>query len=803
VGESAAATAVDGVHSFPVALTSFVGRDEAVGKVAGLLAEHRLVTVTGPAGVGKTRLAGEVVRRVAHRFADGVWLAELALVGDPAQVPSAVAAALEVREQPGMPAAGVLAQVLAQRQILLVLDNCEHVLGTAAALCSGLLAAADDVRVLATSREALAVAGEVRYRLAPLRLPDLSDPARAARAEAVALFVDRARSADARFTLTGETTSAAAELVTRLDGMPLAIELAAARVEALGLGQLLDRLDDRLRLLAVGDRGVARHGSLAAAVEWSYRLLGEQEQQVFRRVSVFPGPFTLEAAEAVAGAGATEAMLRLVDCSLLVPPRTGPDGRARYVMLETLRAYGVSRLADADEQLDAAAALAGFALQVGEQAAAGLAASTGEAAAGAWLDGEDATVHQGLAWALEHDPAAALRLAVALAPWWRLRGRSAEGSRWLRTAAGYGVPGSSPWCAAQFWLGQNAMHAGDFAGAVEDFGAVCEMPGGRVPSQALADCLGGRAAALLNMGRAAEGARDARRALDLARELGYPAAEALALVGMNMAADYAGDLQEAAAWARQAGQLDPAAVPGWLLRVSRMILTEVLIGAGELAAARRAAQAGLALSRPAGDLSEQTYGLLMMAMLDRLAGDLPGAGAYLHDAARLAARIGDRMFLSGSTDEGGYLCAAAGRCAEAVTLWAAHAAWLRRDHITEAPHETDRRREPLGQAIEALGPERAREAEERGAAMTLETAAEFVAVLFAPSPQAPPGGAKLSARERELVTLVARGHTNAEIARQLFISVRTVASHLDRIRDKTGCRRRADLTRLALAEGLV
>jgi predicted ATPase len=330
-------------------------------------------------------------------------------VRDPALVPAIVAAALGVRDQPGVPAAGAVAQALARQQLLLVLDNCEHLIGAAAELCAGLLAACDDVRVLATSREPLAVAGEARYRLAPLALPDPEDLAEAVRAESVALFTDRARSADAQFALTGETTPIVAGLVARLDGMPLAIELAAARVEALGVAQLLDRLDDRFALLAGGDRTApSRLRSLAATVEWSYQLLDDHERRVFRAVSVFPGPFTLEAAEAVAGAEAGPAVLRLVDCSLLNPPRPGvPDGRSRYSMLETLLAYGNWLLAQAGEQDQAAAALARWALRVAEQAAAGLQASTAEELAAArWLDAEEAAMRQVLAWTMEHDPAA-------------------------------------------------------------------------------------------------------------------------------------------------------------------------------------------------------------------------------------------------------------------------------------------------------------------------------------------------------------------------------------------------------------
>ena len=228
-----------GVYGFPAVLTSFIGRDGPLREVAGLLEEHRLVTVTGPGGSGKTRLAGQVARQAAGRFADGAWLVELAPVRDGAQVATVVAAALGVREQPGIAAAEAVGRVLARQQLLLVLDNCEHVIGAAAELCAGLLAAADDVRVLATSREPLAVAGEVRYRLGPLTLPGTGETADGEGSEAVALFADRARSADARFALDEQAAAGVARLVRRLDGMPLAIELAAARAESLGIGQLL------------------------------------------------------------------------------------------------------------------------------------------------------------------------------------------------------------------------------------------------------------------------------------------------------------------------------------------------------------------------------------------------------------------------------------------------------------------------------------------------------------------------------------------------------------------------------------
>jgi predicted ATPase len=209
---------------------------------------------------------------------------------------------------------------------------------------------------------------------------------------------------DPHFVLGADSGPVVEQLVERLDGMPLAIELAAARVEALGVGGLLDRLNDRLGLLVGTERLAApRQRSLAATAQWSYELLAEQERRVFRRLSVFPGPFTLEAAEAVAGAGAGNVVLRLVDCSLVAPPTAGADGRGRYLMLEALRAYGAERLAEEGEQEQTVAALADYALQMAERVGADAETPAGELAAARWLDAEDATMHHALAWAMDHD----------------------------------------------------------------------------------------------------------------------------------------------------------------------------------------------------------------------------------------------------------------------------------------------------------------------------------------------------------------------------------------------------------------
>jgi predicted ATPase/DNA-binding CsgD family transcriptional regulator len=791
------------MRGFPAELTSFVGRTGAVREVAGLLEECRLVTVTGPGGSGKTRLAGQVARRVVGRFADGAWLVELAPVQDPALVASVVSAALGIRDQPGVPAGEALARVLARQQLLLVLDNCEHVIGAAAQLCAGLLAACDDVRVLATSREPLAVAGEARYRLAPLSLPGRDDDGGGS--EAVALFADRARRADARFTLDRASGPVVAKIVARLDGMPLAIELAAARVEALGVAQLLDRLDDRFALLAGGDRmAPSRQRSLAAAVEWSYQLLDEDERRVFRWLSVFPGPFTLEAAGAVAGAGAEAAVLHLVDCSLLSPPQAGPDGRARYQMLETLRAYGSWLLAGAGEHGEAAAALARRAVEVAGQAAAGLQTSgADEVAAARWLDSEDATMRQVLAWALNHDPATAVRLAAALGWWWLLRGRLPGQYGLLRELAGRAEAGSEDWCAVQMWTVEAAVFSGDPAGALAASTVLRDAAAGRGPSRALADGLAGRAVALVNLGRAAEAADESRRSLAVAREVGYRAGEIHALGGLSFAARDSDDMDRAVQFARQAAQITDG-VPGQIVRWSSYVLTSTLMMAGDMTAADEVCAAGLARSREAGDVLTQ-FGLLSWIVpLDLHAGRLEDAAAHLQEGLQLGVRAGGWLELLTCLNHCGHLCAATGRPAEAITMWAALAALLGHE-IVEESGLVRLREEPLRAARQALGPGRTRAAEERGTAMSLATAAEYALMLTTPAARQPrpPALGNLSARERELVTLIARGRTDAQIAAELYISIRTVRSHLDRIRDKTGCRRRADLTRLALAAGLI
>jgi DNA-binding CsgD family transcriptional regulator len=375
----------------------------------------------------------------------------------------------------------------------------------------------------------------------------------------------------------------------------------------------------------------------------------------------------------------------------------------------------------------------------------------------------------------------------------------------LRQIAGRAEPGGDAWCTAQLWVGLTAVWSADPVAALGHFTAVRDAIGDRGPSLALADCLAGRSLALARLRRAGEAAGDGRRALALARETGDPAAEVLVLVFLSIVALEADDAGGGTELARQARQVT-ADIPGWIARASGSMLTEALIDIGDLAAAERTCAVTLALARDAGDLGALPRLLIRMATVDLRAGRIQAATSRLREALQLAPQSNGQTAVLACLDCCGYLCAAAGHAAEAVTVWAALDALVRHAGSIDATEGRDPLDERLAQVSNTLGPARTRAAQDRGAAMSLATAAEYALMLTDPGPPpsaAPSGAVKLSTRERELVILVAQGRTNAQIAAELYISIRTVGSHLDRIRDKTGCRRRADLTRLALSTGLV
>ena len=329
---------------------------------------------------------------------------------------------------------------------------------------------------------------------------------------------------------------------------------------------------------------------------------------------------------------------------------------------------------------------------------------------------------------------------------------------------------------------------------------------GRAPVPLLARTLAWRAGDLANLGRLPEAGEQARCALAMARELGDRLAEADALFWLGAAAGYAGDFQGSVAWLRQAQRIDRTALPGWITRQVSLQLAEALGEVGETAEAQQHGADLLAQAQQAGASYDQCQCLVVMARLDHLAGRAAEARAYLREALQLSPETNASVFLGNCLVACGDLCAAAHRWGEAITVWAACDATRQAAGLREPPVETERHEKLLRQSRKALGPALARVAEERGAAMTPAAAAEYALMLVTEEPDEPtarPGLPQLSAREQELVTLVARGHTDTQIAAQLYISVRTVRSHLDRIRDKTSCRRRADLTRLALQAGLI
>src|SRR5262249_13891005 len=325
--------------------------DGELAEVRRLLDTARLLPLTGSGGAGKTRLALHVAGDLLARFPEGVWLVELAGLTDPALVPQAVAATLRVREQPNRPVRDTLADYLRPRQLLLLLDNCEHLVQACAALAAELLHAAPGLHVLATSREPLGIVGERAWRVPSLTLPDprrLPPLDQVAEDEAVRLFLDRAVAVLPTFALTPHNAPAVAQVCHRLDGIPLAIELAAARVKVLSVEEITARLVDRFHLLTGGSRtALPRHQTLRAAMDWSHDLLVEPERLVLRRLGVFAGEFTLEAAEGVCGDQVLDVLTQLVDKSLVVAEEC--EGLASYRLLETVRQYAVEKLAEAGE----------------------------------------------------------------------------------------------------------------------------------------------------------------------------------------------------------------------------------------------------------------------------------------------------------------------------------------------------------------------------------------------------------------------------------------------------------------------
>jgi len=421
--------------TLPLQLTSFVGRQRELAEVAALLQASRLVTLTGAGGCGKTRLALETAQQVLPWYRDGVALVELAPLTEPALVTPAIATAVGVREKPGEPLLSTLQSALHARQVLLLLDNCEHLLDACAQHVDALLRACPDLQVLATSREALGISGEQSWLAPSLPLPEeTATPAVALQAAAVQLFVERAQAVLPSFALSSQNVAAVVQVCRRLDGIPLALELAAACLRSLSPQQLATRLDQRFQLLVGGSRAaLPRQQTLRAMVDWSYHRLSEGEQRLFRQLSVFVGDCTLEAVEAVGSGEGIEQqqvaplLARLVEQSLVLAEGQ-VDGEERYRLLETLRQYGWEELVAAGEAPAAAERHAAYYLGWAEEAAPQSEVGHREQVLGvARFASEYANLRSALRWLIQHqDVERAVRLAQALFSFWETRGALQE-----------------------------------------------------------------------------------------------------------------------------------------------------------------------------------------------------------------------------------------------------------------------------------------------------------------------------------------------------------------------------------------
>jgi predicted ATPase/DNA-binding SARP family transcriptional activator len=634
----------------PAETTSFIGRESELATIEELLGLSRLLTLTGPGGSGKTRLAIKAGEQASGRYSGGVWLVELAPVAGPDLVTAAAASALGIREEPGRALADTIAAHLRTAETLLILDNCEHLLDPAASLITALLRQCPSLRVLATSQSRLNVAGEATWPVPPLTLPPAAeqDPLVVAESESAKLFCDRARLARPGFSLAEGNAAAVSEICRRLDGIPLALELAAARLNALTARQLAARLDDRFRLLAGGSRGaLPRHRTLQAAIEWSHDLLSEAERRCLRRLAVFAGGCTLEAAEAVLpDAGLLpaqdvfETVTALVDRSLLTTEER--YGSMRYGMLESVHQFASAQLAAAGEQEELSQRHLAWLIDYASQA--DLDGPDQEA----WLDLLEAdleNIRAGLEWGLAQPGSEqALRLAGSLAPFWQVRGHASLGRRWLNSALAAAGPGADPRLRAIALDG-----AGLLAGAQADHEAqrrhqqeslaIWRSLGDDVRTASSLGDLGG--VAHVRSDYPAAQARYAE-ALELARRADASSVMARCLSGLGRLALHTGDQALATAYYTESMSRFRAAGD---LRGATVILGNLGVVAFnecdfDLAATRLTEH--LANARKLGDRKLIGGALTNLGTVLQNTGD-PDRAAQLHaEALALAEQVGDR-----------------------------------------------------------------------------------------------------------------------------------------------------------------
>ena len=750
------------LHGMPQRPHSLVGREKDLEMSQSLILRGnvRLVTITGPPGVGKTRFATELASTVASEFDDGVVFVDLAPVRDPALVLDAIARALGVVDHPDRPALQRLQRHLADRNLLLLLDNLEQVIGAAADVAD-LLAAGPHVKLLATSRQPLHVRWEHRYNLLPLALPDAMarfDHNTLARHPATALFLERARAVETRFSMDERNTSTVVEICRRLDGLPLAIELAAAWVSALGLDAILSRLSDHQDLPLSGPRDVPeRQRTLFNAIAWSYDLLNEAERSVFRALGAFAGEIPLEAIEEVCEGLRVDVLTPLaglVDKNLLL--RVG-DGETRFRMLETIRGFAEERLELTGEADAVRARHATWFLGLAQRAERFIWSEHQTA----WLERLERAhdnVRVALNWCFSgRDEETGVLLAASMHRFWFARGYIREGRRWSQIAASK----------------QQVSARG----------------------QALA--LRNLAFFLTYQGEAEQAVRLAEQAVALARSVGEPSLMAWMLLGLAQATDAVGDFErserlygEMLEMARQAG--DETMATRALGQIG-----DTLRIRGDNARARVVLEEALSLARPTHD--KWLTGFVTNALGRTLAREDPvQALMLLEESLALAHSIGYRWLTARGLEDLAGLLASSDRAEVSATLLGASESLG--DAFGFARTSSGPAADTAGAARERLGPVAFEAAWSKGKAMTVDEAVALALGRSAPARVERvqrPGG--LTGREVQIVLDIAVGLTNRQIAEKLGISERTVDAHVQNIRNKLSMEKRAQIAAWASA----
>jgi len=789
------------LHNLPNQLNSFVGRDQAVAELDGLLDTARLVTLIGSGGIGKTRLALAVAASLldAVDFPDGVWLADLAALSDDGLLVEVVAASVGVHEEPGRPLRETLLQVLRSRSLLLLLDNCEHVLDACAALADELLSHCSKLRILATSREPLRIASERVWRVPLLPVPDPGDTLtldELTNCPSVCLFVERAQAVEPSFALSAQNSIAVAAICARLDGLPLALELAAARSRVLAPDQILARLDDAFKLLIGGSRSApTRQQTLRATLDWSLHLLETEGQRRFEALAVFAGSFDLDAVEAVWTVenpppqlvrDSLEVLTELVDRSLvMLQPRAGA---MRYRLLEPVRQYAQQRLIARGEWEAHRARHAEYFLNLVERGEQGLQGSEQTT----WvtrLHLEHDNIRVALRRALDaHEVATALRIAAALPHFWRHAGFRNEGRQWIEQSLDQG--GEAPpqvRAKALHAAAELAVAQGDFRGARVRFEAALEVWRGLGNQAGVAAALPQYGRVLARTATSPQAHHEAVSALEQAvalnRELGRQFWTGWALLFLGNTAWEHAELQSAAAALGEAEEIFRRLGESHAHAHALFMVGAVLRDQGHLDRAQPLIEDSLASSRAIKCESGAAESLYHLALLNRVRGWTQQAEKEGVESLDLQHRLRNLGELAVCTELLGGLAIDQGQPQRTVRLYAAASAMRETIGVPMPARQWPARELELDAARRALGAKQYRSEWAAGESLTVDQLVEYATAPSAVATAAPKAAAAdpLSQREREVIALVARGYTNRQIAETLIISERTADGHVARI----------------------